>query len=738
VVNNSYQALRDYGRITIVAIDPDAVTTGTCPVVGVYNDNEVTYSSLTVLVNPALARTDADGNVYVGRGAKSGGTGLFRLLVIPNNTPKNDPFSGILRRNITGSFNKDYYTGSSMAVGTTHIAVGLEAFNGGEEVAGTFTTVPLTTVLNNMNIAATWHGVAGDIWDSFGALPNGSFLIMGHKKASPIWAAVYDPVTNTTKNPVNWQNGAGGIGCGPSAWGCASPSASLGADGNVYITVQRIGGASCPLCSSYIWKLDMTKMQLTGLAGESSATLVPPFYDLQNNFGGATVIADSTGKLALAMSRWGKKVSGDADIGGGTIAIYNAGVWSSSEFGNPSGLATFGGINLLVNSVGGQERLFAVYTAWGNEAYHSIMLNTYVTPLSGTSSRCTPNLTLENGAVFVNSTTISGAVYTKAICAATKYIAIADNSAKPPASIDPTKAKPFSMADGTIKVENLVEGANYIHVQLLDSNNKAIDSWINTSIFVDTAATVGATATLSNTSNGPFYLDSYSMRGSSYMADGYTRSNTGILKFTSVTDPSGLDKYTVDGGSPVTFLPSMVNQSIPVSMSAITSTVGISLTLTDGASNNETRGLRSLTMDVDPPVVSSNPTASFVSAGTGLFTGTLSLSGGSVTDTIYNAKTGKDYWGIWVANAKQSGGVCPADTSTDLRWGAVPIDSASPSVKWNVLNGLKTPPGANDTFCTYVRFLDGAGNASTTAVTATTNIPMTATKVYTPIVFGQR
>ena len=93
------------------------------------------------------------------------------------------------------------------------------------------------------------------------------------------------------------------------------------------------------------------------------------------------------------------------------------------------------------------------------------------------------------------------------------------------------------------------------------------------------------------------------MRGSSYTAAGHTRSNTGILKITGVTDPSGLNTYSVDSGSPVTYLPNMLNQSIPVSLNPITSTVGISLTLTDGANNSETRGLRSLIMEDRKSVV---------------------------------------------------------------------------------------------------------------------------------------
>lgn len=735
-VVSGYNTLRDRGFIAILAINPNAVGEGTCPVVSSYLDIEDNYTTLTVLVNPAVSAVDSDGNVYVGKGAANG----FRMLVIPKDAPSNDPFRGLLKRRITGAFGKSYFSGSAIATTATHIAVGLMPFNPGDKVTGSYGVVSIASVLsNNPTVSTTWRPIGGDIYNSIAGMPNGQFLVLGDKRSGGIWGVVYDPFTQLEKNPLNLAlNGASTtIGCGPPVWGCQTPQPALGNDGNMYITVLAVGGALDR--ATYIWKFDMTTMRWTGINGEAGPTLIPRYITYENLQGGANIFVDSSGNIASTMGLGFKRSNGQPGRFGYAV-VYNRSTSTWSEkYIDTADRPILGSPDLLIADVNGQERMFAIYTAWASETNHSININTYVTPVKGAFAKCRPSLSLEGGAAFINTTTASGVVYTKSSCIAKKYYAVATNSSTPPTA-DTNNLKPFSVADGTIAVSGLTPNAtNYIHVQLFDEANKSVDSWMSTSLYVDQVPTVAATATLSSPSTEPYYLDSSSMRGSSYTAAGFTRSNTGILKITGVTDPSGLNTYKVDNGSAVTYLPSMLNQSIPVSLNAITTTVGISLTLTDGAGNNETRGLRTLIMDTDPPVVSSPPNVSFLPSSSDSFSGTLTVDTGGVTDTIYASQTtGKDYWGLWIANAPQTSGVCPSETSTDLRWGAVPVDSASPSVSWNLLNGLKTPV-ASGTYCTFVRFLDGAGNPSTTTISTTTTVNLSTTyKSFTPIVFGQR
>ncbi|MFM7677332.1 MAG: hypothetical protein ACKO83_00635, partial [Roseiflexaceae bacterium] len=644
---------------TIFVVNPNSIVEGTCPVIATYQDSaEDNYTAFTVKYTPALAALDTEGNIFIGKGSG----GYYRLMMIPSDAPTTSPFQGMIRRKIAANTGKQFHTFTSLAVTSTHLAIGLSAFNGGEFITPRYATLPISTFKNTSSISVSWRSFGpkvGKNYDAIIGMPNGNFLIMGDQSEGLLWATFYDPSTNTEKNPNNLSlNGSGVINCNGSGavsplYGCQTPHAVIGDDGNLYVSilaVQRSGADR----ATVVWKFDTTTNQWSGLNG-TAATPVSAFRGLENLFGGSSMYVDEQGSIALGIGLTYR-------FGYAKIALLYNGGWSEKILPT-SGKAIFGSPDLVLAEVQGQARLVAVYVKEGSTAEHGMFLATYGTPMKGQFAKCKPNLSLEGGAAFVNTTTIGGAVYTKVTCDATQYYAVASASATPPTSVSATALKPFSIADGTIEVSSLTPNAsNYVHVRLYDTNDKAVDSWMTTSVYVDTGTTVGATATINNTSTAPYYLDTYSMRGSSYTAAGHTRSTTGILKITGVTDPSGLDTYSVDGGSPVTYMPTMLNQSIPVSLNAITSTVGISLTLTDGAKNSETRGLRSLVVDTEPPNVATPPSVSFTPATTGVFTGTLTISGGSVTDTIYNSVASKPYWGVWVANAVQSGS-CPAADS---------------------------------------------------------------------------
>ncbi len=99
---------------------------------------------------------------------------------------------------------------------------------------------------------------------------------------------------------------------------------------------------------------------------------------------------------------------------------------------------------------------------------------------------------------------------------------------------------------------------------------------------------------------------------------------------------------------------------------------------------------------------------------------TLSFSDTNVTDNLYRPNNpGTQFWGVWVANGPRN--VANPDPAT-LSW--FPVQVAQPatdfSIKWNVFNGS---PGLNldqdGSYTVFVRFLDGAGNPSTSIVSTT-------------------
>jgi hypothetical protein len=489
----------------------------------------------------------------------------------------------------------------------------------------------------------------------------------------------------------------------------------------VYFTaflVQRGGDGRAVIA----WRYNPNTNQWYGLGNLPKPTLLSPFNNMEA-IGGAIINADAEGNIASLFNGWKSNNSVLLFMNKATnnwsIAIPNT---KYKAFGKPD-------LNFILSD--GSPRISTVLVIGG-----ALFWATYAAPISVTSIQCNPNVVLENGSYYVNKTSVSGTIYTANTCKALRYVAITSTSATP---VDPPNSsiKTFSPDNGNFSVSGLVPGLNYVHVRLYDATS-AIEKWVTNSVYVDTDATVQASVVLNNGNNVPNYKDAGSMQASSYTASNYTRSTLGSINITAVTDPSGLASYAINDQPAVDFDTNNINKPIPVNFNSITSTVGISLTLTDGAGNTEIRGIRPLTYDITPPSVSVAPTSITFTAATGVFSGTIGLTGGTITDDIYSAN-GRQYWGVWVANAKCVGDVtggCPADTSSQLRWGAVPVTNPT-AIPWNLLNGISQAP-VSGLYRTYIRFLDGAGNASTTAVTVDTTITVTCNKVFMPLAFSQR
>jgi hypothetical protein len=160
---------------------------------------------------------------------------------------------------------------------------------------------------------------------------------------------------------------------------------------------------------------------------------------------------------------------------------------------------------------------------------------------------------------------------------------------------------------------------------------------------------------------------------------------------------------------------------------------------TDGAGNTESRELDTLILDTTPPVIASAPTPTFT-VNAGSYNGSITLSGGSITDDLFPGATGTQYWGVWVANAVCSGaGSCPADTDASLHWAAVSTPTYT-TLDWNLHDGLNTvaTAGGSEYYKTYIKFLDGAGNPSASSISFETTVTTTAHKLYVPLIRVQR
>jgi hypothetical protein len=729
-------AIKNQAYIAIYAIDPNSAGTlespGSCRVIQAYLDVADNFVTVTALYDPTVITRDSQGNLYAGKSSNN----YYRLLYIPSTAPANIPFKGLVIHNVI--YNKDGRKGlsnfSSLGITDNHAMISMNSWNGGEAVYADYTIVPIASIKDNSTSVintSTWKSIGEvdlGLLDSIVGMPDGRFFLIAHY-LDGLGASFINPVTGVVSNAFDPSRlGIGYMNCQAtnmnfsSIFACSNPTASIGADNNLYVTalvIQRGGD----LRAIVAWSYNSNTKAWSGIGNAPSPTLISALNDMES-IGGANITADADGNVVLAMNGW--KTSNTV------LTFLNKKTNSWSVAIPNTRYKAFGKTDLNLILSGDVPRISTLFPIGG-----LIYWGTYIAPINIISIQCNPNVVVEGGSYYINKTSISGTIYTANTCKASRYVAAVSTNATPVVPSDSSPLiKPFSPDNANFSVSELVQGLNYIHVRLYDKTT-AIEKWVTNSVYVDTNATVQASVTLDNSNSIPSFKDTWSMRASSYTASGYTRSLIGTMRITDVTDPSGLASYAINDQPAVNFDTYNINKQIPVNFNSITSTVGISLTLTDGAGNTEIRGIRPLTYDVEPPRISVDPTPAFT-ATPGVFSGTIGLTGGTITDDLYSA-SGRQYWGVWVANAKCVGDVvggCPADTASQLRWGAVPVSDPT-SIPWNLLHGLNQAPSSG-LYRTYIRVLDGAGNASTTAVTVDTTVTMTTNKIYMPLNFSQR
>jgi len=93
----------------------------------------------------------------------------------------------------------------------------------------------------------------------------------------------------------------------------------------------------------------------------------------------------------------------------------------------------------------------------------------------------------------------------------------------------------------------------------------------------------------------------------------------------------------------------------------------------------------------------------------------------SVNDTVYgqfeNLPAGRQFWGAWIANSTTP---VANPNSANLQWFPVhvPTPGASFTLTWNLFNGIAPDQRTTGTYYIYVKFLDGAGNATVNTLPA--------------------
>ncbi len=732
---NTNDSLRNKARIIIRAIDPSAVKNGGDCSAAQYTDT-LSYTTYSVLVTPTLARSDAAGNVYIGK-INSGG---YRLMYIPSTATKANPFAGMKTTTISGVLGGPFVSMGGLAVTNDHVLVGAATFESGKKFYGYYRVITTAQAARGDTINGGWeqlsnfplYGTQNSALDSFAGMSNGKFFIGGSfEYTTPKFIAlggILDPTTGDITGAGGTSGRLDPMPCtramlGFVPYGCFYPSGQMGDDGKLYVS-YGVGEAVANRRHNFVVQFNLSTNRwenLNGAPAPAPATRMTPF----------------TGTEASGV---GKYIDGDGSIyaagtngvrGPITLAAYENNSWSDKGFNTP--ISEFGKPSVLVSRFGNESRLSVFYVSlFDGDVYWT----TYKGSFTGSTASCSERVRFENGATAVDSTTASGVITVANSCQATKYVArVTASAAKPTTNPTTAEFKGYSKTNPIVTATGMTANAtNYIHVRLYDAANRPASEWITTKMISDTSNTIGATTTLTSSFSTPRYLDAITADGSSYAHDDYTRNLVGKFTVTGVTDLSGLASFQFAGSNERTYTAAMLNQEQTVFLQATgtANQVGTTVRLTDRAGNVEDRAM-TLIYDTTPPTVASDPSLSFTptASATDVFEGEFTISGGSVTDDLYPG----GYWGVWVAVEKDTGSA--DDTASTLKWGTAEVTSGT--FDWNLRNGLDglVESGA---YRVYVRFLDGAGNPSSTGINTVVNVTYTDSdfKVFAPYITVQR
>lgn len=727
--SSSQDNLRNKARIVIRAVDPNNVRSGgDCSAVQYYDS--YTYTTYSVLVTPTIIRSDAAGNLYVGKINQGG----YRLLYIPATATKSNPFAGMTSTMVSGVEGGPFVSMGGMAVTNNHVLIGAATFEAGKKLYGFYRVLTTTQVARGGSYNGGWnslsnfplYGTQNSAIDSFAGLSNGKFFIGGSfEYTNPKFIAlggILDPVSNSFTGIEGSAGKLDPLPCtnatiGMIPYGCFYPSGQLGDDGTLYVS-YGVGQVNGPR-HNFIVRYNANANRWENLNGVPRlATRMPPFSGTDAS--GLGKYIDGGGNIYAAGSNG---VRGPI-----MVAAYESGNWIEKGFNIP--VTEWGKPAVLVSRFGTESRLSVFYVSLSDG---DIYWTTYRGSFVGSANSCSERVRFENGASAVSGTTATGTITVGDSCLATKYVTRVTASATKPTS-EPTAGefKAYNKANPVISVTGLTANdENYIHVRLYDAANRAASDWVTQKMVSDTASTIGATTTLTSQYSSPYFLDALSAGGSSYADDAYSRSMIGNFTITAVSDLSGLASFQPAGSHERTYTNAMLNQGQTVFLQTTgTNQVGTTIRLTDRAGNIEDRTL-TLIYDTEAPIATGAGIAQTSTDSTASFNRTFSVSG-TITDNLYPSP---GYWGVWVAIEKDTGSA--DETNPDLKWGAVPVTSGSFTV--NLLNG-SSGLLSSGTYRVYVRFLDGAGNASAdganTLVTVSSAID--SYKTFAPYITLQR
>ncbi len=199
----------------------------------------------------------------------------------------------------------------------------------------------------------------------------------------------------------------------------------------------------------------------------------------------------------------------------------------------------------------------------------------------------------------------------------------------------------------------------------------------------------------------------------------YTRVPLIFLSARSLGDCSGLSSVAIGKSADAMEITYKTDSSgfnslvpLPDLANIETGAQPVVVQIRDGAGNVQTSSFSIIFDDVAPRFVSADPPTATPSPY-GDIIQDLSFTDVVVNDTYTQGS--RHFWGVWLANSTTQ--VADPLNDPDLKWKAMPASGSGTSFSvegWSLATGLDSTPAAGPTrtYYIYVRFLDGAGNAT--------------------------
>jgi len=194
----------------------------------------------------------------------------------------------------------------------------------------------------------------------------------------------------------------------------------------------------------------------------------------------------------------------------------------------------------------------------------------------------------------------------------------------------------------------------------------------------------------------------------------FTRNRSFFLGITNAGDCTGLRSFQVLNGISGTIPAGGYANAVALPGDNSAGSKQITVIVSDALGNPGTYN-RTLYYDPDKPTLNGGSVSG--SSGNSVIR-TLTFSGVSVNDALYgqvrNLPAGRQFWGVWIANANLSATPNITPDNPGLNWAPVKVQSpnAAFTVQWSLFSGLGYAPDGTHSgnYRVFVRFLDGAGN----------------------------